>query len=66
VAVGMLRGPLGSQCSPLDFTLSNRSLRVRALLHAFRLRSVLIVSFLFVYDQSRLTWKSLPWGAAAC
>ena len=37
----------GSQCSPLDFTLSKRSLHVRALLHAFRLRFVLIINFLF-------------------
>jgi hypothetical protein len=58
--------PFGSQCSPLDFTLSNRSLHVRALLLAFRLRVVLIVNFLFVFDQSRWTWKSLPRGAAEC
>lgn len=38
--------PFGSQCSPLDFTLSNRSLHVRALLHAFRIRSMLIINFL--------------------
>ena len=43
-----------------------RSLHVRALLHAFRLRVVLIINFLFVFDQSRWTWKSLPRGAAEC